>query len=130
MRALIGMAVVAVAAPAPAQHPDWDTARTIEINLKSFAYIPATMTLQRGVPYRLHFVNQAGGGHNFVARDFFAEATIDPANRVALDQGQVELGGGDSATVRLISNRAGTYDVHCSHFLHSSFGMKGKIVVQ
>jgi len=32
--------------------------------------------------------------------------------------------------VRLVVNRIGTYDVHCSHFMHSIFGMKGKIVVR
>ncbi len=26
--------------------------------------------------------------------------------------------------------RAGTYRLHCSHFLHSSFGMTGTIVVR
>ena len=31
---------------------------------------------------------------------------------------------------RLVVNRIGTYDVHCSHFMHSIFGMKGKIVVR
>ena len=43
---------------------------------------------------------------------------------------KVDLGGGESGDVRLVVNRIGTYDVHCSHFMHSIFGMKGKIVVR
>ncbi len=29
----------------------------------------------------------------------------------------------------MLTPRAGTYKVHCSHFMHSSLGMKGKILV-
>jgi plastocyanin len=105
-------------------------ARTIEIDMKNFAFVPATITLQRGVPYRLRFVNTAGGGHNFVAKAFFEQATIDPASRSTINKGEVDLGGGESGDVRLVVNRIGTYDVHCSHFMHSIFGMKGKIVVR
>lgn len=119
-----------LAVPVVAQTPDWSNAQRVEIDMKSFAYTPATITLQRGVSYRLHFANKAGGGHDFTAKDFFAEATVDPASRAALDKGKLDLGGGESADVRLIANRAGTYDVHCSHFMHSTFGMTGKIIVQ
>lgn len=121
---------VLVALPASAQPIDWSDAKTIGVDLSNFAFTPATLTLQRGTPYRLHLVNKAGGGHDFVAKDFFAEATLDPASQSAVHNGEVELHGGESADVHLIPTRAGTYDVHCSHFMHSTFGMKGKIVVR
>ena len=119
-----------LAGPGFAQSPNWLNARTIEIDMKNFAFVPATITLQRGVPYRLRFVNTAGGGHSFVAKAFFEQATIDPASRSTINKGEVDLGGGESGDVRLVVNRIGTYDVHCSHFMHSIFGMKGKIVVR
>lgn len=42
-----------LAGPGFAQSPNWLNARTIEIDMKNFAFVPATITLQRGVPYRL-----------------------------------------------------------------------------
>ena len=85
-----------LAGPGFAQSPNWLNARTIEIDMKNFAFVPATITLQRGVPYRLRFVNTAGGGHNFVAKAFFEQATIDPASRSTINKGEVDLGGGES----------------------------------
>lgn len=118
-----------LASAAAGQSSEGSNARTVEIDMTNFAYTPKAITLRRGVPYRLHFVNKAGGGHDFVAKEFFAQAAVDPASRSTVRKGEVELGGGESADVRLVATRAGTYDVHCSHFMHSTFGMKGKIVV-
>ncbi|TPG13214.1 copper-binding protein [Sphingomonas oligophenolica] len=115
-------------APAHAD-PDWSRAKVLEVDLSSFAYTPATITLQHGTPYRLHLVNTSGGGHDFVAKEFFAQATLDPANRSIVDKGKVAVDGGESVEVDLVATRAGTYDVHCSHFMHSTFGMKGRIIV-
>src|SRR3546814_5532164 len=69
-----------LAGPGFAQSPNWLNARTIEIDMKNFAFVPATITLQRGAPYRLRFVNTAGGGHNFVAKAFFEQAKIGRAH--------------------------------------------------
>lgn len=71
-----------LAGPGFAQSPNWLNARTIEIDMKNFAFVPATITLQRGVPYRLRFVNTAGGGHNFVAKAFSSKPVLPlPAGR-------------------------------------------------
>lgn len=130
MRAFVlAISALLIAAPSAAQPIDWSAAQVIEVDLTSFAYTPATVTLQHGTPYRLHLVNKAHGSHDFVAQTFFAQATLDPASQPVVRKGEIELGGGDSADVRLVAPRPGTYDVHCSHFMHSTFGMKGKIVV-
>ena len=50
------------------------------------------------------------------SRCVFSASTIAPEDK---------SGGG-----RLTPNRAGTYPLTCSHFLHTTFGMKGTIVVQ
>lgn len=127
-RGMVFAALLALAHAAPAQDTDWTHAPRVEIDLSSFKYTPATIPLRHGQPYVLVFVNKADGGHDLVAQRFFAVARVaDPAK---IAKGEVELGGGETAEVRLIAPPAGTYDVHCSHFMHSTFGMKASIVVQ
>ena len=113
-----------------AQPPEWSHAQSISVAMANFKFNPSTLTLQRGTPYLVHFTNTASGGHDFVAKEFFASATIAPEDRGKLKNGEVELSGGESADVHLVANSPGTYKSHCSHFMHSSFGMKGQIIVQ
>ena len=130
MRAsLFVLAAALYAMPVNAQHPAWSNARTMQVDLSNFAYTPRTITLHHGTPYRLHLVNTSGHAHNFVAKDFFAETSLSPASRSAVQDGDVELGGHESADVVLVARHAGTYEVHCSHFMHTTLGMKGTIVV-
>ena len=112
------------------QTPDWSQAKPITIELSSFKFTPASEALQRGTVYRLHLVNTSSGGHDFVAREFFAGSMIAPEDRAKITNGGVDVEGGGSVDVRLIPNRAGSFKAHCSHFLHSSFGMTGTITVQ
>ena len=111
---------------ADAQNP----AETITVELSSFKFTPDTLTLTHGHAYVIHFVNKSSGGHDFVAKDFFAASTIAPQDRAKVAKGEVELGGGESADIHLVPNSPGTYKSHCSHFMHSSFGMTGKVVVE
>lgn len=104
--------------------------QALTIEMSNFKFNPSTLTLTRGRSYVLHFVNSASGGHDFVAKEFFASATIAPEDGAKVKKGEVELSGGESADVRLVANTPGTYKSHCSHFMHSSFGMTGRIVVQ
>jgi len=106
------------------------SSQAITVELSSFKFTPAALTLTRGHSYVLHFVNNASGGHDFVAKEFFASATIAPEDRAKVAKGEVELGGGESADIHLVPNSPGTYKSHCSHFMHSSLGMTGKVVVQ
>lgn len=129
-RYLLCAAVLVIAGPGVAQSSDWSRAETVEITMASFSYSPETIRLEHGRPYRLHFVNAAGGGHNFVAREFFDAATIAPEDRAKVSDGRVELAGGASVDIRLMIARPGSYEVHCSHFLHSTFGMTGAIAVR
>lgn len=129
-RYLICAALLATAGPSMAQTTDWSRAETVNITMANFSYSPEIIRLEHGKAYRLHLVNQADGGHNFVARDFFAAATIAPQDRARIDHGAIELAGGQSADIRLMIDRPGNYDVHCSHFLHTTFGMSGHIEVR
>ena len=133
MRRLFAVLTLACALglPAAAQPAlDWSTAQTIEIDLSNFAFKPASLTLKQGAAYRLHFVNQASGGHDFSAKDFFAVATIDPEDQAMVTGGKVSLKGNQSADVRLIAAQAGHFDVICTHLMHATMGMRGEVVVQ
>lgn len=104
-------------------------ARTLEIDLSSFKFTPAEPVLEHGQRYVLHLVNTSDGGHDFVAKEFFAAARIDPADRAKIENGEVDLKGGTSVDIHLLAPAAGRYPVHCSHFMHSTFGMKGALIV-
>jgi plastocyanin len=104
--------------------------QAITVEMSSFKFTPATLMLTHGRAYVLHFVNVSSGGHDFVAKDFFANATIAPEDRAKVGKGGVSLSGGESTDIHLVPNTPGTYKSHCSHFMHSGFGMKGKVVVE
>ena len=110
-----------------AQTPDFSRAAAIEIVLTSFSFTPATLHLRAGVPVRLT-IRDTKGGHNFAAPKFFAAARLAPEDASKVRRGKIELEGGEAVAIRLVPAK-GTYKLSCTHFLHTSFGMKGLIVV-
>ena len=113
---------VAALAPTIAQ-PGASAAQTIEV--ANFSFSPKPIHLAAGKPVTLTFANQSGGGHDFTAKEFFAASTITAG---AAPGGKIELEGHETKSITLIP-RAGTYQAHCSHFLHASMGMTDEIVV-
>lgn len=95
------------------------------IDVQSFSFAPRPIHLAAGRPVRLVLVNHAGAGHDFTAPEFFAYSTITAG---VAPRGKIALPGHATRTITLIP-RAGAYKAHCSHFLHSSFGMTGDIIV-
>lgn len=126
---LLALALLALTSSARAAPADWGTAQEIEIRLSNFAFTPDKITMKSGEAYRLHLVNTASGGHNFDAGEFFAAAQIAPSDAPKIKKGTVELKAGEDADIRLVAPAPGTYKLHCSHFMHSAFGMTGEIVV-
>ena len=107
------------------------SAQEIHVSLTSYAFTPATITLKSGTTYRLHLTNDSRKGHNFSAAEFFAASTVAPADRAKLDEdSELEIDAGKATDITLTPNRAGTYPLTCSHFLHTTLGMKGTIIVQ
>ena len=104
--------------------------QSITVELSSFKFVPGTLTLERGRSYLIHFVNKSSRGHDYVAKEFFASATIAAQDRRKIVNGAIELSGGDVVDVHLIPTKSGTYKAHCSHFMHSTFGMAGSVVVR
>ena len=122
--ATLALAATAGSAQAPA---DFGRAAAVEIVLTSFSFTPDTLHLRAGVPVRLT-IRDAKGSHNFAAPKFFAAARIAPEDVGKVRGGKIELEGGEAVTIRMVP-AAGTYKLTCTHFLHTSFGMKGRIVV-
>lgn len=109
-----------LAAPATAQPAQ------VTVQLSNFSFAPKPIHLAAGRPVTLTFANLSGSGHDFTAKEFFAASTITAG---AAPDGKVALSGHETRSITLVP-RAGTYDAHCSHFLHSSMGMTDQIVVQ
>ena len=110
---------LALAGPAMAQ----PAAQTID--LANFSFSPKPIHLAAGRPVILTFVNRSGSGHDFTAPAFFASSRILAGSAPG---GKIGFRGGETKAITLVPS-AGTYEVHCSHFLHSSFGMTDQIVV-
>jgi uncharacterized cupredoxin-like copper-binding protein len=131
---VINSAVLAAAClcavSAGAQPADWSRAQTINVELSNFKFTPSTVTLEHGVPYRLHLINTSSGGHDFAAKELFAASTIAPEDAAAIKNGEIGLKSGQSADIRLIASRTGSYPFRCTHFMHSTFGMTGTATVR
>ena len=100
----------------------------VVVHLSNFKFSPPTIVMDHGKSYVLRLVNDGGSGHSFSAKSFFAAAQMK--DRAAVSGGKVELPGDAVREVELVAPVAGTYEVKCTHFLHSSFGMTGSIVVR
>lgn len=114
---------IAIVAPAAAAS---DAPAGLTINVASYSFTPNPLQLAAGKPVTLTIVNQAGKGHDFTAKEFFAASAITSG---AAPGGKIELGAHETKSITL-TPQAGTYPVHCSHFLHASMGMKAEIVVR
>ena len=125
MRALLLIPLILAAPAAAAQ----ESARTVEVRLSSFDYTPEVIRLRAGEPVVLRLVNSGRGGHDFSAPEFFAAAEVVPGQAVAIRHGTVEVPSRQTVTVRLTPAR-GTYRLRCTHTLHSTLGMRGRIIVE
>ena len=104
--------------------------QVVPVELSSFKFAPAEIALRHGQAYRLHLVNTSGGGHDFAAPEFFAASNIAAKDRGLVVGGKVKLAGKQSVDIVLTPEKAGTYALRCTHFLHSGMGMNGRITIQ
>jgi plastocyanin len=108
-----------LAVPAPAQPAQ------IVVQVYSFGFAPQPIHLAAGRPVTLVFANSSGSSHDFTAPGFFQHARILAGGPVG---DEVELRPHETRSVTLVP-AAGTYQAHCSHFLHKQMGMNDTIVV-
>lgn len=132
VRALVSLGALALASVGAAQPgaDAWSEARPVRLQLSSFKFEPSSISLDHGVAYDLQLVNTSSGGHDFASREFFAQARVRPDDMAKVKGGRIEVGGGESVDVHLIAPAPGTYKIRCTHFMHSAFGMTGRIIVR
>ena len=101
----------------------------IDVVMTNFAFTPDNLPLHANAPYRLHLVNNGTSGHNFSAPEFFAASAIAPGDAGKVKDGAIEVAKGQSVDVTLTPSKTGSYDVKCTHFMHTMFGMTGTVTV-
>jgi plastocyanin len=100
----------------------------VEVHLSSFQFDPEHIRLKTGAAVQLRLVNESNGGHDFSTPTFFAISSFPP-NSTAPPNGVVEVAPHQTVEIALVPRVPGTYSLECTHFLHSTFGMRGTIEV-
>jgi plastocyanin len=114
--ALLCLMAAAPAAAQPAQ---------VTVEVWSFGFSPRPIHLAAGKPVTLTFVNRSGSSHDFTAPGFFQHATVTGGSAPG---DEIDLKPRQTRSITLVP-RAGTYQAHCSHFMHKQMGMSDRIVV-
>lgn|SRR5690242_4206335 len=107
-----------ISAPAVAQPAQ------VTIRVWSFGFAPSPIRLAAGQQVTLTFINESGSSHDFTAPGFFQHARIVSGG----GGNEVELKPHETKSVTLVPVR-GTYQAHCSHFMHKQMGMNDMIIV-
>jgi uncharacterized cupredoxin-like copper-binding protein len=124
------LALLATIAQAGAALAQPASPTVIAVRLSEFSYSPSEFDLVRGQPYVLRLTNDGKHAHDLSAKAFFKTVTLASDSVAEVQDGAVELVMGESADVTFVANTPGTYEMHCTHPLHSMLGMTGKIVVR
>lgn len=125
MKPFLALPLFALVALSPVQA----SPAVVQVTMTNFKFSPSALQLQPGVPTVLRLRNDAGGGHNFEAPAFFRAARIDPASAGLIRDGRVEVPSDGMVSI-VLTPAAGRYPLKCTHTLHSTFGMKGRIIVR
>ena len=125
---LAGMFLMLAGSPATAA--DAPTRQDIQVTLSNFNFAPNMLRMQRNMSYAIHLVNSASGGHSFSAPGFFAAVAVAPEDRSKIVNGKVDIPAGQTVDITVTPMTAGSYPIVCTHFLHSTFGMKGEAVIE
>ena len=117
------------AAPVAAQQPEWRTAREYEILLRPWAFDPAEIRLEAGLPVKLRFLNQGQATFSFSAPDFFRAARVRPRDADAVADGNIRLAPGEARTIALVP-APGRYRARSGNWAHRLLGMSARIIVE
>jgi uncharacterized cupredoxin-like copper-binding protein len=113
------------ASSVPAQTPG-----RVNVQLANFKFTPSTILLDHGRAYVLHLTNLSSGGHDFTAPDFFAASALAASDRGLIQEGGVEVPGGQLREIHFTAPAPGRYKVRCTHTMHKMMGMSGTILVR
>ncbi len=132
--------------------------QVVELQMKEFAFVPATVTLRAGVPVELRLVNRGVVEHEFMvydpghmrmagmdpdvmhreleARSYFrgldvrVEGKAKKVERMGKDLAMITLAPGERVVLRFMPKKKGTFEVGCHIPGHYEAGMKGRWVVR
>ncbi len=104
--------------------------QAVTVDMANYSFSPSTLQLHANTSYRLELRNTSHSGHSFSARMLFSVANVASGDRAKIENGEVEVDGGQTVDVTLTIPTPGTYKFRCTHFLHSAFGMTGEAVVR
>jgi len=133
------------------------TRQAAELQMKEFAFVPATVTFRAGVPAELRLVNRGVVEHEFMvydpghmhlagmdpdtmhreleARSYFrgldvrVEGKAKMVERMGKDLAMIALAPGERVVLRFTPKKKGTFEVGCHIPGHYEAGMKGRWVV-
>jgi uncharacterized cupredoxin-like copper-binding protein len=100
---------------------------TVNVVMIDYKFQPDHLTLQHGVPYRLHLENHGKETHEFTAPTFFAASKIDNPNVLNREHTEIVMQPGDAKDLLITPGPPGTYDLRCAD--HDWNGMTGGITV-
>jgi uncharacterized cupredoxin-like copper-binding protein len=101
---------------------------TLNVVMIDYKFQPDHLTLQHGVPYRLHLENHGKETHEFTAPTFFAASKIDNPGVLNREHTEIVMQPGDAKDLLVTPGPPGTYDLRCAD--HDWDGMTGGITVQ
>lgn len=141
-------AVLLIASACSAPASTASGARTIEIEMKEFAFSPPRLTLNAGEKVTLRFRNAGTVEHEFMAgrearpsegfaQDVLAGITLDMTGGAGHMDGMGHGGGGmrmnagQAGTLAfVVPDRKGSYEFGCFVAGHYEGGMKGTLVIE
>jgi uncharacterized cupredoxin-like copper-binding protein len=114
---------------------DWSKIQTVSLGMNEYDYVPSSLNLEAGKPYRLHIENTGSKSHTFSSEPFFKSIA---ARRLTTKEGTVEapfiqelvVGPGQAADLEFVAPVPGNYPLVCNEPLHEVFGMSGTIHVR
>jgi uncharacterized cupredoxin-like copper-binding protein len=114
---------------------DWSKVQTVTVGMDEYDYVPSSLNLEAGKPYRLHLENSGGKSHTYSSESFFKSIA---AWRLMIKDGVVEapfiqelvVVPGQAADLEFVALTPGNYPLVCNEPLHEVFGMSGTIHVR
>jgi plastocyanin len=92
--------------------------RTVTMKASNFKFEPNNILTYRGDTIKFKVENVSSSEHNFTI--------TDPAGDVLQS---VDIPAGKTVNIAVSFSETGIYHFHCDEFLHSFFGMKGRVEV-
>ncbi len=89
--------------------------RVINVKGSPFKFEPSEIRVKKGETVTIVFTNEKGM-HDWVVDEFNARTKV--------------INGGETDTVQLTPDKAGTFEFYCSVGNHRAMGMKGNLIVE